>query len=408
MAQDPTFTLLGLNGDRALEIPSSGELKSILEEHRFFAGGKRQYLLLKEHLPEDHEWITVRSPIMEAMKELAQCDKVMVFLSGDPFFYGFGRTLKKHFPDASIRSHPGPHSLQLLAQKLRMDHGGMSSISLHGRDRQALYSSLLRGERMIGALTDASNSPDRIAEELLKYGYEHYRIHVGERLGGSEERVQSLSLEEASERSFNPLNCLILDSPKAKPAGIGHPDEAFHKIPGRPGMITKCAVRTFTLSALDLSSASSFWDIGTCTGSMAIESSCMVPELRVTAIEKKEEAFEPLERNLKAFGTPGIELIQKDVVEAFGEELQGRTVDRIFLGGHGGDMERILQKADDPLNESGLIALNAIQDKSAGQFREWVARKPSYTLLLYKSIQIDGENPITVLIAQKRSHDADQ
>lgn len=407
MAQDPTFTLLGLNGDRIPELPTRGELKSLLEEHRCFAGGKRQYELLKEHLPEDHEWITVRSPIPEVMKALAEQERVVVFVSGDPFFYGFGRTIRKHFPEARIRSYPGLHSLQLLAQELGMEHGGMKSISLHGRARNELYSSLLKGHGMIGVLTDEDNSPDRVAEELLEHGYGHYRIHVGERLGGSGERIRSLSLAEAGKTSFDPLNCLILESTEARPAGIGHPDEAFEKIPGRPGMITKRAIRTFTLSALDLSSASSFWDIGTCTGSMAIEANCMFPELRVSAIEKKEEAFEALERNIKAFGTPGIELIKKDVLDAFGEELLGRSVDRIFLGGHGGDMERILQKADDRLNEGGLVALNAIQDKSAERFREWINRKSSYTNILENRIQIDGENPITVLIAQKRSHDAD-
>ncbi len=401
MKQETDFILIGIEGDQAPDLSQDAELQQLLREQRVFSGGERHRELVASMLPEDHEWIPLKAPLKEAMGKYADNERVVVFVSGDPFFFGFGKTIQKHFPEASIRSFPAANSIQFLAQRLQMEYGELQVVTLHGRERDRLYEALLRGKKKIGVLTDEKNSPDKLAEELLHYGYEHYRMHVGEQLRGTDEKLRSLSLEEASKESFASLNCFILESEQAIPAESIHPDESFHKLPGRPGMITNQAVRAFILAAMEPDPSGTFWDIGTCTGSIAIDAQSSYPGMRVTAFEKKEEAWDALDRNLQAFGTPGIRVLKQDFLEGFPEYLEDAAVDRIFVGGHGGQLEAILDKGDQHLREGGRIGLNAIRADSGERFEAWVKERTDYQLISDRTLRIDQENPIRVLIAQK-------
>ncbi len=401
MKQEMDFILIGIEGDQAPDLSQDAELQQLLREHRIFSGGERQRKLVAPMLPEDHEWIPLQAPLKEAIAKYADKECVVVFVSGDPYFFGFGKTIQKHFPDASIRSFPASNAIQLLAQRLQMEYGDLQTVTLHGRERDRLYEALLRGIKIIGVLTDEKNSPDKLAEKLLNYGYGHYRMHVGEQLGGPEEKVRSFSLEEASKNSFASLNCFILESEQAVPAEAIHPDESFHKLPGRPGMITNRAVRAFTLAAMEPEPNGSFWDIGTCTGSIAIDAQTSYPGMRVTAFEKKEESWDALDRNLKAFGTPGIRVLKQDFLEGSSGSLEDAAVDRIFVGGHGGQLEAILEKGDGYLRSGGRIGLNAIRAESCERFEAWVKERTDYQLITDRTLRIDQENPIRVLIAQK-------
>ncbi|MFJ1245075.1 cobalamin biosynthesis protein CbiE, partial [Bacillus amyloliquefaciens] len=72
--------------------------------------------------------------------------------------------------------------------------------------------------------------------------------------------------------SFSPLNVVILKAmtkPKQYPLGID--DEEFSQRKPDKGLITKKEIRVLSLQAMELHSSSIVWDIGTCTGSIAIE-----------------------------------------------------------------------------------------------------------------------------------------
>ena len=121
-------------------------------------------------------------------------------------------------------------------------------------------------------MTDREKTPATIAARMLEYGYDNYRMTVGEALGnGEEESVRTFSLEEASQSAFRFPNCLILQRNKVHPRPFGIPESEFHLLNGRNRMITKMPVRLLTLSMLTLREKKSFWDIGFCTGSVSIE-----------------------------------------------------------------------------------------------------------------------------------------
>ena len=91
----------------------------------------------------------------------------------------------------------------MLAHRILLPYQEMQTLSLTGRPWDAFDSALIRGDKLIGVLTDREKTPATIAARMLEYGYDNYRMTVGEALGnGEEESVRTFSLEEASQSAF--------------------------------------------------------------------------------------------------------------------------------------------------------------------------------------------------------------
>ena len=137
----------------------------------------------------------------------------------------------------------------MLAHRILLPYQEMQTLSLTGRPWDAFDSALIRGDKLIGVLTDREKTPATIAARMLEYGYDNYRMIVGEALGnGEEESVRTFSLEEASQSAFRFPNCLILQRNKVHPRPFGIPESEFHLLNGRNKMITKIACPLVLLS----------------------------------------------------------------------------------------------------------------------------------------------------------------
>ena len=240
--------------------------------------------------------------VIEAYKKTNET--VLIFTSGDPFFYGFGNTLRRFLPDVSIISCPYFNSIQRLCQKTQTNYNNLQSVSVHGRDWSALDSVLINGNPLIGVLTDAKKTPAEISKRLLQYNFTNYKITVGEELDGDMEVINEHQLEACVLLTHAPLNCVLLTKTHAKESPFGIPDDQFVSLDNRPNMITKMSIRLSTLSALQLKNTSTFWDIGACTGSIAIEAKKHFPDLKVIAFEKREVCKEIIQQNIERFSTP--------------------------------------------------------------------------------------------------------
>ncbi len=237
-----------------------------------------------------------------------------------------------------------------------------------------------------------------IAARMLEYGYDNYRMTVGEALGnGEEESVRTFSLEEASQSAFRFPNCLILQRNKVHPRPFGIPESEFHLLNGRNRMITKMPVRLLTLSMLTLREKKSFWDIGFCTGSVSIEAKLQFPELKVTAFEQRPEGKELMARNSRKFGTPGITTVMGDFLET---ELGGLPApDAVFIGGHGGKMIEILQKIKEVLLPDGVIVFNSVSEESKALFTKGITQINKKVTQCTR-IAVDAFNPIEIMRAE--------
>jgi precorrin-6Y C5,15-methyltransferase (decarboxylating) len=390
------FTVIGLTDERELWFPP--QVRRVISAGRVFSGGKRHHEIVASLLPENAQWIDITVPLDAVFEQYKAFDEIVVFASGDPMFFGFANTICRELPDAEVIVFPAFNSLQMLAHRMLLPYADMCAVSLTGRPWDAFDAALIRGERLIGALTDRQKTPAMIAARMLEYGYDNYRMTVGENLGNTdEERIRSLSLQQAVAADYNFPNCLILEQTEARPHPFGLPESQFELLDGRVNMITKMPVRLLTLSQLDLPRRSSFWDVGFCTGSVSIEAKLQFPHLKVTAFEIREQGRELMEHNSRKFGAPGITTIIGDFLEADLSCLS--APDAVFIGGHGGRLVEMLQRIDKVLLPGGVIVFNAVSEESQALFREGIAAI-GRRITGEMRAAIDYFNPITILKAE--------
>ena len=373
-----------------------GEIRAVMASHRVFSGGKRHYELVKEQLPETHLWIDITVPLTAVFEQYAQYDEIVVFASGDPLFYGFANTVKKYLPEAEIHVYPFFNSLQVLAHRMVMPYHDMRVVSLTGRPWQEFDRALIEGCGKIGVLTDRQHTPAAIAARMLEYGYGNYRMWVGELLGNEQERVRSMSLEEAEEADCAFPNCLILEQLALRRRPFGIPASDFHLLNGRSRMITKMPVRLLTLSMLDLHNRQNFWDIGFCTGSVSIEAKLQFPHLQVTAFEIREEGAVLMLQNSRKFATPGIKAVIGDFTAV--DLTTEAAPDAVFIGGHGGKMTQILTILAGKMRPGGIVVFNSVSEESLQLFRS-ETKKTGFRILEECCLTVEEYNPITVIKA---------
>ncbi|MCK8826471.1 precorrin-6Y C5,15-methyltransferase (decarboxylating) subunit CbiT [Natroniella acetigena] len=134
----------------------------------------------------------------------------------------------------------------------------------------------------------------------------------------------------------------------------GIPDTEF--IRGELPM-TKEEIRAVTISKLRLKDDTVMYDIGAGTGSISIEAALVAQKGQIYAIEREEEGMELISQNMKQFGADNIELIHGEAPEAL-TDLP--PVDRVLIGGSGGNLDQILEVVTDRLTPKGRVVVNAV------------------------------------------------
>ncbi len=388
------FSIIGVSDSRNQHF--SPEVISVLKSNKIFSGGKRHHEIVASLLPQDSIWIDVALPLKNVFEVYILYTDIVIFASGDPLFYGFATTLCREFPKAEITVYPSFNSLQMLAHRLLLPYAEMINISLTGRPWKNLDVALLENRSLIGILTDKKKCPSEIARRLLHYGYDNYNIYVGECLGNDREKVIKLSLQEAADKTFETPNCLILQMSRLRERFFGIPEQMFSHLEGRRNMITKMPVRLLSLAMLSLYDKSVMWDIGFCTGSVAIEAKIHFPTLEIVAFERREESRELLETNCRKFGVPGINGVIADFLDC---DLSCYPApDAVFIGGHGGNLPIMLTRIFTVLNKNGIIVFNSVSDESCSTFIQTV-NLAGHKITDIHSLKVDSHNTITIIKA---------
>ncbi len=391
------FRVLGIGNKKPV---FTNRQLNFIKNTTVFSGGKRHLELVKEFLPENYEWIFIKSPMEELFEQYENiASEILVFASGNPLFYGFANTLRNKYPEAEIYIEPYFSSIQLLANKTGTNSNELVTVSVHGRTWRALDVAIMEQRPLIGVLTDKSKNPRTIAKRLLKFGFDNYKISIGEDLEGTQERVQTLSLSEAVQDDYHHLNCVLLHKEKVKARQFGIKDKEFLGLPGRPKMITKMPIRLTSLHLLEVMNSKVFWDIGFCTGSVSIEAKLKNPNLEIVAFEKRSECNEIILENQRKFGVPGIEIVMGDFFEQ--DLAKYKKPDTIFVGGHGGRLSELLNKLDGIVSSDAKIVMNTVQESSKITFKQ-SCENLNWELVEEMDMVLDSHNPISLLKAIKR------
>ena len=285
---------------------------------------------------------------------------IVVIASGDPGYHGIARYLVKHLGKETIEIIPNITTFQAAFAKIKESWDDALLLSSHGRPLPRL-ASLLKKHRKIGILTDQKNTPGAIARQVLEKdpSLKTTIVFIVEQLGAQGEKVHKYLLKNVINKTFSSLNAMLFfpPVPTREDEGkmhLGIPDTLFSH---QGGLITKDDIRIFTLAKLHLPREGVFWDVGSGSGSIAVEAALLAPDLTIYAVEKYEKRVRDIKKNIKKFGVSG------EVTPLLGEApgiLKGLPhPHRIFIGGTEGQLLPILRYCKRSLLPAGKIVINA-------------------------------------------------
>ncbi|MGH4120239.1 precorrin-6Y C5,15-methyltransferase (decarboxylating) subunit CbiT [Clostridium sp.] len=122
--------------------------------------------------------------------------------------------------------------------------------------------------------------------------------------------------------------------------------------------MTKQEVRILSVAKLHLKEDSLALDIGAGSGSVTIEMSRQCGKGKVVGIEKDLEALEVLYKNVEKFKADNLTIIEGEALEVI-SKING-CFDSIFIGGSGGNLEKIIREYSLKLKAKGTMVLNFI------------------------------------------------
>ena len=367
------------------------------------------------------EKFSFKSPLSESLEEIDRASKtkrVAVICSGDPLFFGIGKTLAEKFGGERLVIIPNVTSVQTLCARIRESWDSADTVSFHGLKGDAGMErvvEILQKGRKAAVLTDPRHTPEWIAQELIRSGLPECPLFIGEDLGSTSERIRSFLPSEAVCLEFSPLNVILIKpgGQVAEPEKSGAPqrvfgfgEEAFER---DAGMITKMEVRAVVLASLELEHGQVLWDLGAATGSVSIEAARIARLKQGFAIEKDPSRHAKLLRNLEKFGASRVKAICGEAPGAI-EGLP--SPDRVFIGGSGGDLGAILKAVSPRLLPGGLVVQTAVlfqtMEKSVAfwetdGFRVSIVQlQVNRSVPTGKDLRLEALNPVFILSARRR------
>ena len=361
------------------------EVKDAIKNADYLIGAKR----LLSSLPENWNTKAKKQPLylaedifpylLEEGKnsvKLSQGEKtafrVVLLFSGDIGFYSGAKKVREAYPEwksamelqgiqTSIRFCPGISSVSYLSAKCGVSYQDARILSLHGRSvaekRESDYTdftervSYLRNseiekaariverEKITFLITSGLSDVKALGEALVRRGLLDVRMTLGYQLSYPEEKILSIEPLQCEKLTDEGLYTCILENEKCRTTILTHglPDDDF--IRGKVPM-TKEEVREICLCKLRLTEEAVLYDVGSGTGSIAVEAGRLSEKLKVYAIERKIEALTLIRENCKRHGLSNVEVIEGEAPEVL-EKLPTPT--HAFIGGSNGRLKEILK-----------------------------------------------------------------
>ena len=262
-----------------------------------------------------------------------------------------------------IRTIPGVSAMQLMAARLQ-DHWEKAYIdSLHGTDEDAWERVLRRipKEKRTFLLTSGARDVRRLVKWVRGQGSHRsrYSLYAGYRLSYPDEQIYmeegerpGRGTEDLSAKPFPDIlpeglyTVMIRNSePEEEDENALHQDvlgisnEEFVREEGIP--ITKEEVRTVAISKLRITEPAVVFDIGSGSGSFAVELGRILRNSRIFAIEKSKRRVELIERNVRQLKASSVSVVHGEAPEVLSRLV---TPTHAVIGGSDGQLLSILQE----------------------------------------------------------------
>ena len=299
--------------------------------------------------------------------------RVTVLFSGDTGFYSGCRklyvalqeTIAAGALNAGVQILPGISSVVSLAARVGESYEDAAILSMHGKKLNRLSATVESHEKVF-LLTSGSEDIRKIGRLLAEAGLTDCEVIVGYQLSYPEESIRTLTPEQCEKITVEGLYTCLIRNPHWQPERLTHgrADICFLRDAKTP--MTKEEVREVSICKLHLTQNAVVYDIGSGTGSVAIEIAGVPGGVQVYAIERKPEAVELLRKNQEQFHMDNIQIIEAPAPEGL-EELPVPT--HAFIGGSGGRLLDILQTLYRK-NPHMRIVINAISMETIAELKE--------------------------------------
>ncbi len=367
MSKERWLSLVGIGEDGLDGLTPAA--RRLIAQAAFVVGGKRHLALAGPLSAETMIW---PSPIENALDVIEghRGRSVCVLASGDPFFFGVGAMLMRRFAAAEMISIPAPSAFSLAASRLGWSQQDCVSLTLHGRPLEAIIPHLQPSARIL-ALSWDDATPAKLAARLAARGMGRSKVTICEAMGGERERIRTAEAQEFVLDNVAALNTIALEVVADRGARIlsraaGLPDEWFE----HDGQITKRDIRAMTMAYLAPRRGELLWDVGSGSGSVAIEWMLADPANSAVAIELRGDRAERIARNALSFGVPSLSIVTGEAPQVFADLS---TPDAIFIGG-GASAPRMIETACDALGAGGRLVVNAVTLETQAACVDWRAR----------------------------------
>ena len=314
------------------------EAQQAVQESQLIIGAKRLVEAFPTFEGERLERIAAQD-IAHAI-QTSGASTISVLLSGDQGFYSGAAGLYDLLTEYEVCALPGISSPVYFCAKLKKPWQDAYLVSAHGRSCNVVGA--VQSHAVVFALTGGSATVNSICQELVERGLGQVHVWAGERLSYPEERIVGGTAAELACQQFLNLAVMLIENPAplARPyTAPGFSDSDFLR--GNAPM-TKEEVRELSVCKLHVQPWHTIWDVGAGTGSVSVELAFAAPEGQVIAIERNSAALELLAQNKERLGTCNLRIVAGVAPEAL-EPLPAPH--RVFIGGSGGNLLRIMQVA---------------------------------------------------------------
>jgi precorrin-6B C5,15-methyltransferase / cobalt-precorrin-6B C5,C15-methyltransferase len=367
-----------MSGERWLGLVGIGEdgidglvpaARRLIAQADFIVGGKRHLALAGSLKAETMVWPSPIENALDAIEE-RRARSVCVLASGDPFFFGVGAMLMRRFQPDEMISIPAPSAFALAASRLGWSQQDCAFLTLHGRPLEAIIPHLQPKARILALSWDEA-TPAKLAALLTARGMGRSGLTICEAMGGPRERIRTAEAQGFAIDKIAALNTIALEVVTEKDARIlpraaGLPDEWFE----HDGQITKREIRAMALSSLAPRRGELLWDIGSGSGSVAIEWMLADPANSAVAIELRHDRAQRIARNALSFGAPSLSVVTGEAPHVL---VHLPAPDAIFIGG-GASAPGIMDRAYDALPTGGRLVVNAVTLETQAACVDWRAR----------------------------------
>lgn len=330
---------------------------ALIEKASVLVGGKRHLSYFEDTAAVKKEISSPVSGVLDFIEAHMGDGLVVVLASGDPLFFGIGKTLIERLGADQVVIHPNVTSMAAAFARLRLSWQDASWVSLHGRDNMSALAKAMDDKDLLCVLTDPANDPLSVKTMADAHDY-IWHMWVLENLGASNEKIISMDQMTGVGQTFAQPNVVVLQKGAlAAPMGplrLGTPDNRFvHD----KGLITKAPVRILSLAALELAPDNVLWDLGAGSGAVGIEATLFLPAGFVYAVEKNQQRVAQIKANIERFQVKNLSVIQAQLPDGLADLPRP---DRVFIGGSGKHLGRVLDVAVNVLNPLGRIVVNTV------------------------------------------------